>query len=92
MNTVDYNNDNFEDILDDYSEPRNMNYLTYPMYHCPLCSYSMPVEDEYNSDEDDDPGYRQRRRRRRRRRRRYPRPYFFPIVLPYHPFYPFYWY
>ncbi len=87
MNTINYNNDNTEETMGIYSQPRNMNSPTYPMYSCPLCNYSMPMRDEYDdSDEYDDPGYRQRRRRRRRRRRRYPfypRPYFFPFIFPY---------
>ncbi|MBI6875625.1 hypothetical protein I6U51_23410 [Clostridium aciditolerans] len=80
---MNYYNDNNEDIIENYYQPRNMNSPTYPMYSCPPCNYPMSMRDEYyNSDEYDDPGYRQRRRRRRR----YHRPFFYPF----YPFYPYY--
>jgi len=98
MSTINYNNDNTEEVMKDLSETTNSDYPTYPMY-CPLCNYSMPMRNDYNDldeydddlDEydDDDPGYRQRHRRRRRRRRRrmhpffFPRPFFFPFFFPY---------
>lgn len=89
MNTLDYNNDNTEEVMENYSEATNVNYPTYPMYYCPLCNYSMSMRsdwddsDEYDDDldeYDDDPEYRQRPRRRRRPRRRPRRryPYYYP--------------
>lgn len=88
MNIMDYNNNNNEDIIENYYQPRNMNSPTYPMYSCPLCNYPMPMRGEYydsdeyddpdehyDLDEYDDPGYRQRHGRRRRSRRRSRRRY-----------------
>lgn len=96
MSTINYNTDNTEEVVEDYSQDTNVNYPTYPMYYCPLCNDSMSMRsewddsDEYDDDLDefnDDPGYRQRRRRRRRRRRRYPyyypRPYIYPYIFPF---------
>lgn len=95
MSTIDYNDDNTKDIIENYPQPSDINYPTYPMHYCPLCRYSMPMldeyaeyddpyEDEYDEDDDFDPGYRQRRRRRRRRRYpHYPYPYYYP--RPYYP-------
>lgn len=102
MNNMDHYNDNNEDIIENYYQPRNMNYPTYPMYSCPLCNYQMSMRDAYydsyeyddpdeyyDLDESDDPGYRQRHHRRRRRRRRQPRfddRFFFPSPF----FFPFF--
>jgi len=74
MSTIDYNDNNTEDIIESSSQPNDTSYATYPMYYCPLCRYSMPMVDEYTEyddpyeyeyDEDDDSnsGYRQRRPR-----------------------------
>lgn len=98
MSTIDYNDNNTKDIIEDYSQPNDISYPTYPMQYCPLCRYPMPMLDEYteyddpyeyefDEDDDSDPLYRQRRRRRRRRRPRYPYyspyPYYYP--RPYYP-------
>lgn len=105
MNITDYHNDNNEDIIENYYQPRNMNSPTYPMYSCPLCNYPISMRDEYydsyqyddpgeyyDLNEYDDPGYRRKRRRRRRHRRRHSdfyNPYFYPWIYFFPFFFPF---